>query len=212
MAEAEARVVVANAIAADAKLGNVGISAAVTAGKLKLTSQSYGNASEIGNLSGSALSAMGYSGTESDTGLDVAGHFVVNGVVETAQGRGRLLTGDSNNAVTADMQLRVLFDASDVQAGSESQLTVSRGYAAELDREFGEMLDPVNGRFKLASDSYDRNVESVDKSIDLMNALFKSKQQYLIEQFTAMETAVSQLQNTGNFLAAQLNSLATFKK
>ena len=186
---------------------NASVSVTVEGDHLRITSTSYGSNSKIEQLSGNALTALGFDGSETDTGTDVAGQFIVNGQIESATGKGRLLTGNSGNAVTADLQVRSLLKDADVQAGSEANLVITRGYAAELDQAFNKLLDPVNGRLKFANDGFTQDIESIESSIQKVNSLFESKQAYLLEQFSALESAVAQLQNTGNILAAQLGSL-----
>jgi flagellar hook-associated protein 2 len=182
-------------------------SVGLLSGALSIQSDSYGGSSEVTITGGTALAALGLTGNETDTGLDVAGSFIVDGVTETATGRGRLLVGADDNANTADLQLRVSLSASQVQAGVDAEVTVTRGVASKLDQVLGKILDPVSGRIKTVNDGFDDKIEALQKAIDRQNEFFEKQQQELIDQFTALETTIAQLQSTATYLSSQLTSV-----
>jgi flagellar hook-associated protein 2 len=150
---------------------------------------------------------LGLTGSESDQGVDVAGSFVVDGQTESAIGRGRVLSGNADNANTADLQVRVALSPGQVVAGIEASVTVTRGVAARLDQLLGSMLDSVTGSVKQVEDRFDQTADDIQKSIDRQNARFEAAQESLIRQFTALESAISSLQTTSSYLASQLASL-----
>lgn len=172
--------------------------------RLLMTSQTYGLASNVTINSGTVLAALGFAGGESDQGQDVVGKFVVDGVDETAVGTGQFLVGDSNNANTADLQVRVTLGAAQIVAGPEASVSVTRGIASTLDVVLSGLLDPVTGRLKNVDDGFQANVDDIEKSIKRQNDLIELRRQSLIQQFAALESTVSQLKTTGDFLAAQL--------
>ncbi len=174
---------------------------------LEITSESYGTSSRISDLSGSAIGILGFDGTESDTGTDVAGSFIVDGVVETATGSGRVLVGDIDNPNTADLRVRVTLDPSQIDSDYEGELVISRGITSRLDQYLTNFLDPDNGTVKLTNDDFDLRIESLDDSIDRVNVISEAKTQYLIEQFAALERVLSELQTTSSFLTNQLPSV-----
>lgn len=180
---------------------------AVVANKLQITSEVYGSASEVRLGSASANAPLGFSGTESDVGQNVAGSFIVNGVPEEATGSGRLLTGKSTNKNTADLQIRVSLSSPQVAAGAEGSLTVTRGIASKLDQLLGKMLDPVTGDLKGVDDQFEARIETFQKNIDRQKALFDAQEARIRAQFTAMEAAVQKLQNTAGMLGSQLAAL-----
>ncbi|MBX3444732.1 MAG: flagellar filament capping protein FliD [Planctomyces sp.] len=180
------------------------VAAGVSGGALTLTSVAYGAASEIAVVSGTAMSALGFLGNESDFGQDVAGVFIVDGQTEPAAGRGRLLIGNADNPNTADLQVRVTLSSGQVQAGVDANLTTTRGLASRLDQALNKLLDPVNGRIKTVHDSFDANLETLQKAIDRQNAFFEKQQKKLIDEFTALEMTMAQLQNTATYLTNQL--------
>ena len=100
--------------------------------QLTLTSQTFGEASDVAVTGGSALAALGLSGNESDVGVDVDGVFRINGIVEQATGRGRVLTGNRDSPFTDDLQVLVTLGPDQVDSGIESELTLTRGVASTL--------------------------------------------------------------------------------
>ncbi|MFT5301330.1 MAG: flagellar hook-associated protein 2 [Mariniblastus sp.] len=191
-------------INSSADLANREVTVSLQGDALEITSESYGQSSNLSNISGSAISAMGFDGSESGEGKDVAGSFIVNGVVETATGSGRVLIGDSENDTTGDLQVRVTLDPSDVGAGIESELSVTRGITSSLDKYFSEVLDPDSGTMKIANDDFELRIESLESSIEKVNAISAAKTEYLVAQFTQLERVLSELQTTSGFLSSQL--------
>jgi len=180
------------------------VSVALSGGKLLITSATYGYQSEVAIVSGTALSVLGFSGSESDRGQDVVGWFIVNGQQESARGHGQLLVGDANNAYTADMQVRVKLTSSQIQAGPEAELTVTRGVASRLEQTLNDILDPVTGRLKRIGDTLDERLEDIQELIERENELMEARQESLARQFTALEQLVGQLQWYNEILTNQL--------
>jgi flagellar hook-associated protein 2 len=176
---------------------------------LTLTSLAFGSASNVTVSSGSALAALGMTAGQTDTGVDVVGRFIVNGQIETAVGRGRVLTGDSDNDNTADLQVQVTLSPAQILGGSEGTVTVTRGVASRLDQALNRLLNAETGKLSTVNQRFEETIESLQSSIDRQNAAFELQQQRLIEQFTALETAMSQLQSTSSFLSGQLAGIAS---
>lgn len=195
-------------INASPELKGRSVSVGLEGDSLRIISDSYGASSQVTITGGTALSALGFAGTETDQGLDVVGSFVVNGELEAAVGRGRVLSGNADNPYTADLQVRVTLSAGQLVEGIEASLTVTRGVAARLDQILGQLLDSTTGRVKQVDDRFDETAADIQKVIDRQNARFEAQQASLIRQFAALESAVSELQSTSNFLSAQLASLA----
>jgi len=186
------------------------VSVSVVSDKLVVTSDTYGTKSQVTVGAGSANAALGFSGIENDVGKDVAGTFIVNGVTESATGKGQILTGNSDNEHTADLQVRISLTAADVQPGAEAEITVTRGLAARLDQILNDVLDPVTGRLKSINDGFDETIESLQVSIDRQTAVFEQQREKIIQEFIALESAISELNNTSSFLASQLAGLSSF--
>jgi flagellar hook-associated protein 2 len=189
-------------------LGSRKVTASIEGGQLRLTSQAYGSNSKIEELGGTALSVLGFSGSESDVGADVVGRFMVNGQIETAKGTGRLLMGDANNANTADLQVRVTLTAAQVTAGVEANLTVTRGVTADLEQYLTKVLDPVKGQVKNGNESFQSQIDAFDASIKRVNEVAEAKRASLVAQFANLERLLSDLQQTGSFISGQLTGLS----
>ncbi len=181
-----------------------------SANQLVIRTEAYGSAAGITSLGGSALAALGLDGTESDTGQDVAGTFVVNGVTESARGSGRILTGLADNENTADLRLEVTLTPDQVGSGSEGNLNVTQGITGRVSDYIGGILDTERGLLKTVNDAFEQRIASIDRSIEQVREITEAKRQNLIEEFAALETVINELQTTGNFITSQLTSLGSF--
>lgn len=195
-------------------LSALGRSADVTLSgqKLALTSDRYGAASEVSIISGSGLSVLGFNGTESDYGQDVAGQFIVNGQVETATGLGQLLTSENTNANTADIALRVTLTSSQLQVGSDATLSVTHGLASQLNDVLENMLDPVSGRLRAISDVFSKNADEAQAAALKEAFALDERKASLSRQFADMEQTLSRLKSNGDFATSSLSSLVASSK
>lgn len=196
-------------INADSELAGREVVLSLQSDSLVITSASYGLASEVTLVSGTATTDLGFAGSESDLGQDVVGKFIVDGVDESAVGRGRLLSADPDNDNTADIQLQVTLVGAQVQAGVDGELTVTRGVTSRLDKLLNSILDPVTGRVQVVNDGFDEQIENIQDTIDRNNRIFDERREKLVAQFVALETAIAELQSRGNFLASQLGSISS---
>lgn len=185
---------------------------AETDGRLSIRSEAYGSAAEISSLTGTAAAVLGFDGSESDSGQDVAGQFIVNGVTEIAKGTGRILLGNLDNENTADIRLEVTLKSDQLVAGPEADLTITQGITGRLNEYTKSVLDSESGLLKTVNDTFESRIASIDKSIEQVEKLTESKRQYLIDEFTALESIINELQTTGNFISTQLTSLGNFSK
>ncbi len=183
------------------------IKAGLSGGFLQLTSATYGTSSGLTIVDGTSVTDLGLTAGQKDNGRDVVGNFVVNGKTEVAVGRGRILSGDPDNENTADLQLSVTLSPGQVIAGVEGTVTVSRGLASALDQAIGQLLNSETGILTAADDGYDKQIESVQKSIDRQKTLFDLQEASIRKQFQALESAISQMNATSSYLGGQLSSL-----
>ena len=173
-------------------------------GQLELRSDSYGTSSEVSILSGTALTDLGLSGLPTDVGVDVAGTFIVDGITETATGRGRILTGNPDNGNTADAQLLVSLTPAQIVAGPEAEITVTQGLGSRLSELISDLVDSEFGKIDTARDRFDQRLDTLDASITRQQEIFDQQQEDIISQFVALESAIAELQTTSSFLATQL--------
>ena len=181
-------------------------------GKLKLQSDTYGSISQVTLLSGSSLTSLGFLSLASDTGTDVAGRFIVDGQGELATGKGRFLTGNADNPHTADLQLLVSLTPSQITSGVEAEITITNGLAGNLSELISRFVDPNSGKLDTARDRFDQRLNTLDESITRQQEIFDRQQADLIKQFTALESAISELQTTSNFLATQLAGVSQLRQ
>ena len=176
--------------------------------KLSITSEKFGISSQVSSVSGSSSTTLGFSGTEASNGQNVQGHFVVNGQIEEATGSGRLLIGSLENELTADLQVEVTLDENNLQAGGvEAEVTVFRGITDSLNEAIDEFLDVDSGLIKTVDKEFEARVSLIDESIKKVEATTEAKREDLIREFTALESILSELQNTGDFINSQLQSI-----
>jgi flagellar hook-associated protein 2 len=167
-------------------------------GNLQITSQKYGSGAKVEITGGDAAAALGFTGTETAAGTDVAGYFTVNGQTEAATGSGQALSGNAGNANTDGLLVR-----STLGAPGTASLTVTQGLAGRLNQVLSKYLDTSNGRFKTINDGYQKSIDDIESTISKQNDLLTEKTDALTQQFAAMETAVNNLKG----LQSQLSSL-----
>lgn len=183
------------------------VTVSLNGGKLAMTSGRYGVASTISADSGAALSALGFSGTESATGVDVAGSYVVNGVTETATGVGQILTGNSTSANTAGLSSVVTLTPSQIlPGGNDSTMTVTRGVAANLEGMLKSMTDPVSGQLTMIANQFAKQIQSAQDDVTKQTTAMNTQQAALMRQFASLETVLANLQSQANLLNSAFNS------
>lgn len=177
--------------------------------KLTITSGTYGESSKVQIESGSALVGLGLSGSESDEGVDVAGVFRINGKVEQATGRGRVLVGERDNEFTDDLQVRVTLTADQITSDSEGELSITRGTSSRLGRLIANMQNSESGILKTVNDRFEQQAEDILDSIEQQKEIFDTQEQELLAQFVALESALTELKSTENFLTQQFAQLSS---
>ena len=209
-------------------LKNRPVTVAISDGALTITSASFGQSSEVTLHASSALASLGFTGTETDIGLDVVGHFFLqdsdgnilkdqdgNEIIERAVGRGQTLIGqagkdgtgkDNPAGATEGLQVRVTLTPAQITEEITANITVTRGIAARLELAISRMTDP-QGSLDRIENEFETRIESIDESINRLNRLFEARQQSLLAQFARLESSVSDLQSIGNLLGTQLSSL-----
>ena len=89
-------------------------------------------------------------------------------------------------------------------------LEVSRGTTGRLDEYISSILDGETGLLKTVNDDFEARIASIDQSIERVESITESKRQFLIAEFTALESIMSELQATSTFISTQLASLSSF--
>jgi flagellar hook-associated protein 2 len=189
--------------AAPALNGNL-VTVGVESGKLQITSQTYGSASQVAITGGTALGDLGFTGAETATGTDVVGNFTANGRTEAATGSGQVLTGTAGNASTDGLQVRATIGVS-----GTANISVSQGLASRLSQTLNKYLDAKNGRFKAVNDTFNQQNSDIEKTITKQNATLEARTNDLQLKFAAMEAAVSKLKGVGASLTSLIPNRPT---
>ncbi|MDP1672471.1 MAG: flagellar filament capping protein FliD, partial [Burkholderiales bacterium] len=177
----------------------------VSDGKMVISSPAYGSASTIGGAAGNASGVLGYSGSESGAGRDVAGHFEAAGVISAATGSGQELTAARGTPADG---LTVSYSGTDaqLQSGVTGTLRLTEGYAMRLDRLASRLLNDT-GPISSRTGGIDRSIEDITRQRDSINRRLVATEARIRAQFTALDTLISRLSNTSNFLTQQLANL-----
>ncbi len=178
---------------------SVGVSFSTTTSKFSFTSNSYGGSSavEFTAVGASTETTLGFSaGVGVKTaGLDAQG--TIGGTAAT--GSGRKLTGTGGGA--AGLAVEVVGGAT----GDRGEVSLSDGLAARLDTMLTSLLGK-NSPLTARADSLNQQVGRIsDQRSTLDNRMTALEKRYNA-QFRAMDTLVSQLTATGNYLAQQFNN------
>lgn len=135
------------------------------------------------------------------TGADVAG--TING--EQASGSGRYLTGNTGNATTDGLVLRV--DAT--EAGQYGQVTVSQGIAGRLQNYIARTTHVTTGSMTIAANSIADNIRYTDEQIERLEAGVERYLEKFRADLLAMETALARSESLSQYISNQMKGLTT---
>lgn len=177
---------------------SAGISIAATqaSGTMTLTSSRYGSASSVGVAGNGASNLLGAAPTGT-VGVDVAG--TINGVAAT--GAGQTLTGASGNDAEG---LKIL--ASGGALGSRGTVNYSHGYAYNLDKQVDSLLS-TTGPISSRTDGINQTIKDIGNRRDALSLRMVNVEKRYRAQFTALDTMISSMTKTSNFLTQQLANL-----
>ncbi|MCK4951176.1 MAG: flagellar filament capping protein FliD [Gammaproteobacteria bacterium] len=187
----------------DTKLQAAGVSVSVAfdagAETFSITSDRYGDASKVQftSLDTDVTSDFGVSSGSGVTGTNVVG--TIGGFAAT--GSGRVLTGASG--VVKGLKLELQSDST----GSFGTVSFTRGIADQLNTVVSNMLDS-DGAIEARIDGANADIDDINSSREALATRLESVQSRLLAQFIAMDSLISQLQGTGNFLEQQLSGLS----
>lgn len=178
-----------------ANSAGIGVSVAFAGNHFTITSNRYGSASQVAAATGTAATLLGLSGATATAGEDVAG--TIGGA--PAVGSGRSLTG---TGAADGLAIEVQGGA----VGARGTIVFSRGIADRLDSFMDSLLGPVDAIATRVQGIQSR-ISAVEDQRARLNDRLQQIQDRYRAQFTALDSLVSKLQNTGNFLTQQLASL-----
>ena len=81
------------------------------------------------------------------------------------------------------------------------------GTAELFDRVLYNITDSYDGYVAFKENSLQDNIDSLQTRMDQMEARLNQKMERMINQFVAMESALSKIQSQSQWLAGQINNL-----
>ncbi len=185
----------------DLKAAGSGVAVASTGGVLTINSNRYGSASAV-SVSGTAAAGLFGGAPVASSGTDVAG--TLNGA--TANGSGQTLIGSSGGPLDG-VKLDVIGGA----IGDRGTVTVLRGFAARIDDLLSGILSDT-GIIHNRTDGINRSITDIgDRRTAVSRRLVDVEKRYRA-QFTALDTLMSGMLATSNFLTQQLAALSNTSK
>jgi len=155
--------------------------------------------SGVGNLAVTQTDYAGESGTGTGApGTDVAG--TING--EPATGTGQILVGNKENENTSGLRIKV----SAQTPGSYGVIVLTKGVAASLSDYLTFVTDADHSPVDDAKETLQSKIQDIDDDVKRLEERITARQERLILQFAAMESALKRLQSQGDFLAGRLSS------
>lgn len=197
-----------SAINSATEFTTAGITATVSvdAGKLVVTSNAYGADSRVSGATGTALTALGFDGSESGTGNNVAASLLLNGASISASGSGQTLSGLAGSAAEG---LTLRYTGTPAQAATTPNITfnLSTGIASRLQRLAADMLDG-NGVLAARTGGLNTSIKDIGVRRDAVTNRLTQVEANYRAQFNALDTLVSKLNQTSSFLTQQLANLS----
>ncbi|MFH1673047.1 MAG: flagellar filament capping protein FliD [Pseudomonadota bacterium] len=135
-----------------------------------------------------------------NTGGSPDDYFEKDSVQSEASQNGEFFTGTSGDA--EDLMVRY----SGTATGNVGSFTLTFGVAELIDRALYHVTDSVDGSVTNKQESIQDTIDRLDDRIDTMETRLDRKMEILLNQFIAMEMAMSTMQSQSNWLAGQLNA------
>lgn len=185
-----------NGVASFVSAGSV-VSVTESANVLTLTSSRYGSASNISFTGGTGKSnVVGVTSTDT-VGVDVAG--TING--SAGAGSGQILTGATGNDAEG---LKVVISGGAL--GARGTINYSQGYAYQLAGLADQILG-TNGTITSRTEGINSSLKSIAQQKERIGVQLAAVEKRYRAQFTALDTAISNMNKTSSFLTQQLSIL-----
>jgi flagellar hook-associated protein 2 len=163
---------------------------------LSVTSTRYGATSGVNIVGGSAFDDLFSSVATATAGTDVAG--TIDGVAAT--GSGQVLIGASGPA--NGVKLQVVGGT----IGARGTVNFSQGYAYLLNSALDGMLG-TSGALSSNADSANKQIASLHKQADNLSVQLTATEKRYRAQYTALDTMLTKMNQTSQFLTQQLAAL-----
>lgn len=185
-----------NSVTAFAAAG-LAVTATESAGVITLASSDYGSGASINITGGNAQTDLLGGAPVTTAGLDVAGS--INGV--TATGAGQSLTG-----ATGDASEGLKISITGGTTGVRGTVSFFQGYAYKLDTLASSFLNST-GAIPSRTDGINTSIKDIGNRRDALNRRLVDIEKRYRAQFTALDTLLSSMTTTSNFLTQQLANL-----
>ncbi len=174
------------------------ISATVTqsGGILSITSDPYGSDSTVSITGGNGKASL-FGTTTETAGVDVAG--TIGGVAATGSGQTLTGTGESSGLV-----LQITGGAT----GSRGSIDFASGFGVKLDQLIENILND-DGLIDNRLDGINSSIKDISAQRDTLNRRLEGVERRIRAQFSALDTLISSMTQTSNFLQQQLANLPT---
>lgn len=185
----------------DSQLADRGLAVEVTfnVDHFDITSSNYGSSSKVEILSVDAntASVLGLSVAAGTDGVDVAG--TIGGFAAT--GSGQFLTGSTGTDVAG---LKLLIGGGGL--GARGEVSFTRGIAYQLNALVNSYLNS-DGLLDSRIDGIQSRIDDIGDDRERLDRRMESLEARYRAQFNSLDTLLSQLQSTSDFLSQQLSSL-----
>jgi flagellar hook-associated protein 2 len=189
-----------SAINGASAISSAGVGVTVAAdnnGVLTIMSNRYGSASTV-NIGGNGASNILGSTPVSTTGVDVAG--TINGVAGI--GSGQFLSG-ATGYPTEGLKIQITGGA----LGARGTVNFSQGYAYQLNQVINNYVGS-SGSITSTTDGINRNITDIGNQRTALNARLVTIEAGYRAQFTALDTMISSMTQTQNYLTQQLAQIS----
>ena len=180
------------------------VSVQFRSGRLEISTPGYGSNQTLTLNGGNAYSNLGFSGSETGTGRDVAG--TIGG--EAATGLGQILTGADGNLNTEGLQLLISLTPAQLGTGSEGSITFTRGLGTIVDNSLEYLTDPTTGTITYAQNAINSQIDDLASQITKQQSLMDEKAASLYAEFNELEATLQGLKTQGDYLSSQLAGLS----
>lgn len=178
--------------------GSVAVS--LVGGMMSITSNRYGSTSSVTGITGSAEPALMNSAV-STAGADVAGTLGI----DSATGAGQKLTG--TNGAADGLSVTV----SGGITGSRGAVSYTQGYAYQLNLLTTSLLSST-GSITSRTSGVNASIADIGKRRETLNTRLAAVEARYRAQFTSLDTLISGMNTTSNFLTQQLASITANTK
>ena len=182
------------------------------ANKLVFTTGAFGSNTSFSITGGTAVSELGLSVGQGDSGVNVAGSFTRNGASIAAEGTGQVLTGAAG---TDGEGLRAIVTANAGQlpgSGALATIQPRKGLAQRVGEAMDRLTDAATGALGQRIDGLKKTVEDMGIQISKADARMEIRRARYTRQFQAMEKSINSANSLGNFLNGQIKGFENAAK